>query len=45
MLPSWISVASSIGMAIGPPLVYADQAVSIVKKKYAPLLDFTARSH
>ncbi|KAL4063211.1 hypothetical protein J3A83DRAFT_4298274 [Scleroderma citrinum] len=33
MLPSWISVASSIGMAIGPPLVYADQAVSIVRKK------------
>ncbi|KIM68077.1 hypothetical protein SCLCIDRAFT_1209461 [Scleroderma citrinum Foug A] len=33
MLPSWISVASSVGMAIGPPLVYADQAVSIVRKK------------
>lgn len=29
----WISVVSSVGMAIGPPLVYADQAVSIVRKK------------
>ncbi|KAH7873012.1 uncharacterized protein C8R40DRAFT_413069 [Lentinula edodes] len=29
----WISTAASIGMAVGPPLVYADQAYSIVKKK------------
>ncbi|CAE6478060.1 unnamed protein product [Rhizoctonia solani] len=30
---SWISTLSSIGMAVGPPLVYADQAISIVKNK------------
>ncbi|KAA1468747.1 hypothetical protein DENSPDRAFT_538560 [Dentipellis sp. KUC8613] len=30
---SWISILSSIGMAVGPPLVYADQAVSIIRKK------------
>ncbi|KAF9245327.1 hypothetical protein BU15DRAFT_85649 [Melanogaster broomeanus] len=30
---SWISALSSFGMAVGPPLVYADQAVSIVRKK------------
>ncbi|KAJ3745486.1 hypothetical protein DFH05DRAFT_1396613 [Lentinula detonsa] len=29
----WISTAASVGMAVGPPLVYADQAYSIVKKK------------
>ncbi|KAE9393461.1 hypothetical protein BT96DRAFT_967186 [Gymnopus androsaceus JB14] len=29
----WLSTAASIGMAVGPPLVYADQAYSIVKKK------------
>ncbi|KAG7093826.1 hypothetical protein E1B28_007465 [Marasmius oreades] len=29
----WFSVLSSIGMAVGPPLVYADQAYSIVRKK------------
>ncbi|TFY72322.1 hypothetical protein EVG20_g698 [Dentipellis fragilis] len=33
MGPSWISILSSIGMAVGPPLVYADQAVSIIRKK------------
>ncbi|GAB1518226.1 hypothetical protein RhiTH_001285 [Rhizoctonia solani] len=30
---TWISTLSSIGMAVGPPLVYADQAVSIVRNK------------
>jgi hypothetical protein len=35
MVASWISVAASIGMAVGPPFVYADQAVSIVRKKDA----------
>ncbi|KAJ3720912.1 hypothetical protein EV361DRAFT_906894 [Lentinula raphanica] len=29
----WISTVASVGMAVGPPLVYADQAYSIVKKK------------
>jgi len=29
----WISTVASVGMAVGPPLVYADQAVSIVRKK------------
>jgi len=33
MIPSWIAVASSVGMAVGPPLVYVDQGVSIVRKK------------
>ncbi|KAI6044210.1 hypothetical protein EDC04DRAFT_2643455 [Pisolithus marmoratus] len=33
MLPPWVSVVASVGMAVGPPLVYADQAVSIVRKK------------
>ncbi|KAJ7050565.1 hypothetical protein C8F01DRAFT_1178832 [Mycena amicta] len=32
---SWLSTLASIGMAIGPPLVYADQTFSIVKKKDA----------
>ncbi|KAG6335805.1 hypothetical protein ID866_3283 [Astraeus odoratus] len=40
MLPSWVSTLSSVGMAIGPPLVYADQAASIMKKK-----DSTGFSH
>ena len=31
---TWLSVAASVGMAVGPPLVYADQAVSIIRKKY-----------
>ncbi|KIK61579.1 hypothetical protein GYMLUDRAFT_42590, partial [Collybiopsis luxurians FD-317 M1] len=31
--PGWLSTAASIGMAVGPPLVYADQAYSIVRKK------------
>ncbi|KAF8801272.1 hypothetical protein BYT27DRAFT_7115291 [Phlegmacium glaucopus] len=35
MLPSWLSTIASIGMAVGPPLVYADQAFSIVRKKDA----------
>ena len=30
---SWLSTLASVGMAIGPPLVYADQAVSIIRKK------------
>jgi len=30
---SWLSVAASVGMAVGPPLVYADQAISIIRKK------------
>lgn len=33
MLPSWISTLASIGMAVGPPLVYADQSISMVRKK------------
>jgi len=33
MVPSWLSICASIGMAVGPPLVYADQAYSLVKKK------------
>ncbi|KAG7443670.1 uncharacterized protein BT62DRAFT_953401 [Guyanagaster necrorhizus] len=35
MSPSWLSTAASIGMAVGPPLVYADQAVSIVRRQDA----------
>ncbi|KAG8928080.1 hypothetical protein FRC02_007385 [Tulasnella sp. 418] len=30
---SWFSTIASVGMAVGPPLVYGDQAYSIVKKK------------
>ncbi|KAH9946513.1 hypothetical protein B0H21DRAFT_402368 [Amylocystis lapponica] len=33
MIPAWISTAASVGMAVGPPLVYADQAYSIVRKE------------
>jgi hypothetical protein len=33
MVPGWVSTLASIGMAVGPPLVYSDQATSIVKKK------------
>ncbi|KAI0691237.1 hypothetical protein BC835DRAFT_1407307 [Cytidiella melzeri] len=33
MLPTWLSMLASAGMAVGPPLVYADQAYSIIKKK------------
>ncbi|KAI0044508.1 hypothetical protein FA95DRAFT_1522716 [Auriscalpium vulgare] len=33
MIPSWLSTIASIGMAVGPPVVYLDQAVSIVRKK------------
>ncbi|KAF8449129.1 hypothetical protein L210DRAFT_3389413 [Boletus edulis BED1] len=33
MIPSWITAIGSVAMAIGPPLVYADQGVSIVRKK------------
>ncbi|KAF8661288.1 hypothetical protein AX16_001387 [Volvariella volvacea WC 439] len=33
MVASWISTLASIGMAVGPPLVYADQAASIIRKK------------
>ncbi|KAF9258878.1 hypothetical protein L218DRAFT_964061 [Marasmius fiardii PR-910] len=36
----WLSTLSSIGMAVGPPLVYADQAYSIVRRK-----DSTGFSH
>ncbi|KAF8623931.1 hypothetical protein AX17_007259 [Amanita inopinata Kibby_2008] len=32
---SWVSMLASMGMAVGPPLVYADQAVSIIRKKDA----------
>jgi len=32
-MDSWISTAAAVGMAVGPPLVYVDQAVSIVRKK------------
>ncbi|CAA7269273.1 unnamed protein product [Cyclocybe aegerita] len=35
MVATWLSTTASIGMAVGPPLVYADQALSIVKKKDA----------
>jgi solute carrier family 66, member 2 len=38
MAPPWLSSLASIGMAIGPPLVYLDQTVSIIKKKYASSL-------
>ncbi|KAJ7090565.1 hypothetical protein C8R43DRAFT_1050233 [Mycena crocata] len=34
-MASWVSTLASIGMAVGPPLVYADQAFSIVRKKDA----------
>jgi hypothetical protein len=37
MAPPWISTLASVGMAIGPPLVYVDQTMSIIKKKYVPL--------
>lgn len=30
---SWLSTVASIGMAVGPPLVYADQTTSIIRKK------------
>jgi len=33
MLPTWISQLASVGMAVAPPLVYVDQAVSIVRKR------------
>ncbi|KAF8074763.1 hypothetical protein FPV67DRAFT_1474920 [Lyophyllum atratum] len=39
-MSSWISTLASTGMAVGPPLVYADQAVSIIRKK-----DSTGFSH
>ena len=35
VLPQWMSTVASVGMAIGPSLVYADQAYSIVRKKCA----------
>ncbi|EMD38869.1 hypothetical protein CERSUDRAFT_92906 [Gelatoporia subvermispora B] len=35
MFPAWLSILASVGMAVGPPLVYADQAYSIVRKKDA----------
>ena len=38
MAPPWISVLASIGMAVGPPLVYVDQTTSIIKKKYVAFL-------
>lgn len=31
----WLSALASIGMAAGPPLVYVDQAYSIVNKRCA----------
>ncbi|KAF5328177.1 hypothetical protein D9619_013418 [Psilocybe cf. subviscida] len=33
MVAGWLSTVASIGMAVGPSLVYADQAFSIVKNK------------
>ncbi|EGO22214.1 hypothetical protein SERLADRAFT_409799 [Serpula lacrymans var. lacrymans S7.9] len=33
MIPSWLSTLASVGMAVGPPLVYVDQGISIVRKK------------
>ncbi|KAI0675437.1 hypothetical protein C8Q78DRAFT_963222 [Trametes maxima] len=33
MVATWISTLASVGMAVGPPLVYADQAYSIVRKQ------------
>jgi hypothetical protein len=39
-IPSWLSTVASIGMAIGPPLVYADQSVSMVRKKCVPFLSY-----
>ncbi|KAF4611101.1 hypothetical protein D9613_006793 [Agrocybe pediades] len=33
MVAGWLSTVASVGMAVGPPLVYADQAFSIVRKK------------
>ncbi|KAI9440487.1 hypothetical protein H4582DRAFT_1937170 [Lactarius indigo] len=33
MAPPWLSTLASTGMAVGAPLVYADQTVSIVRKK------------
>ncbi|KAI0272653.1 hypothetical protein BC834DRAFT_857734 [Gloeopeniophorella convolvens] len=33
MAAAWASTLASVGMAVGPPLVYADQAISIVRKK------------
>lgn len=33
MVPPWLSTLASIGMAVGPPLVYADQTVSMFRKK------------
>ena len=38
MAPPWVSVLASIGMAVGPPLVYVDQTTSIIKKKYVAFL-------
>ncbi|KAG2344120.1 hypothetical protein BDR05DRAFT_219818 [Suillus weaverae] len=32
-MASWIPTVAAVGMAIGPPLVYVDQAASIVRKK------------
>ncbi|KAH9935861.1 uncharacterized protein BXZ73DRAFT_89360 [Epithele typhae] len=32
-MAGWLSIVASVGMAVGPPLVYADQAYSIVKKQ------------
>ncbi|KAH9993681.1 hypothetical protein BJV74DRAFT_832497 [Russula compacta] len=34
MAPPWLSTLASIAMAVGPPLVYVDQTVSIIKKKF-----------
>ncbi|KAF8498701.1 hypothetical protein F5888DRAFT_1691198 [Russula emetica] len=33
MAPHWLSTLASVGMAVGPPLVYVDQTTSIIKKK------------
>lgn len=33
VLPAWLSTLASVGMAVGPPLVYVDQGYSIIKKR------------
>ncbi|KIJ55341.1 hypothetical protein M422DRAFT_199508 [Sphaerobolus stellatus SS14] len=33
MFPEWLQTLASVGMAVGPPLVYADQTYSIIRKR------------
>ncbi|KAH9967339.1 hypothetical protein BC827DRAFT_1123151 [Russula dissimulans] len=35
MAPHWLSTLASIGMAVGPPLAYTDQTISMVRKRDA----------